>query len=106
MCRIKQFIVMSMVVVFLMGCAGQQVKNTTLAEAPDGAGAGENTTEERGCESPPCGSFYERNRHIIKHVFIATLVVAEIALFWYLADEYHDSHDSYLWIGPLWPVWY
>ena len=106
MVRIKHSIAVWMVLVFFIGCAGQQVKNTVPGEAPGNEAAAEETAEARGCEGQPCGSFYERNRSIIHNVFIATLVVAEIALFWYLADEYHDSHDSYLWIGPLWPWWY
>jgi len=103
---IRQIIVVCMVLVLLIGCAGQTIRNNASSINNGCNTAREDTAKQWDENYQNTETFYERNRHIITDVFLATLVVAEIALFWYLVDEYHDSKRPFLWIGPLWPWWY
>ena len=104
--RINQCIIVWVAMVLLTGCSGQPVRKDTQAMTPGGEVAGGDMQAEQGFGSQPGETFYERNRSLIKDVFIATLVVTEIALFWYLVDKHHDSDMAFYWIDPLWPAWY
>jgi hypothetical protein len=105
MCRIKPFI-MCMAVVFLIACAGQPVRNTASLTNKDCKTTQEEVAKQWDAKSQSTETFYERNRQIMTDALIFALVVTEICLFWYLADKHYDKNEPFLWIGPIWPLWY
>ena len=105
MYRIKPFIV-CMVVVFLIACAGQPVRNSTLPTDQGKEATDKNIAEQWEPEEQQSRLFNDKSLHIMSDVLIAALVVTEICLFWYLMDKHYDSKDPLLWIGPIWPLWY
>ncbi|MBW1847403.1 MAG: hypothetical protein JRJ27_09735 [Deltaproteobacteria bacterium] len=105
MYRMKPFIV-CMAVIFLIACAGQQVRNSSQPIDPGKETTDENIAEQWESEEQQSRMFSDRSLHIISEVLIAALVVTEICLFWYLVDKHYDSKDPFLWISPIWPLWY
>jgi len=103
--HVKHISIVWLMVVFIIGCAGQPVRNSAPPAVPDGETAQGNTAEQWSSENQYSQTFYERNRKIIADALIVALVVTEICLFWYLADSHHHSHHHH-YVGPVLPVWY
>jgi len=105
MYRMKPFIA-CMAVVFLIACAGQKVKNNAQPTNPGKETTDEKITEQWEPEEQQTKMFSARSLHIMSDVLIAALVVTEICLFWYFMDKHYDSKEPFLWIGPIWPLYY
>ena len=105
MYKMKTFIV-CMVVVFLIACAGQQIRNSVQPTKPDKNTSDENVTKQWEPENQQSKWFNDRSLKIMGDVLVAALVVTEIYLFWYFIDQHHDSSEVFLWIDPFGPLWY
>lgn len=102
MYKMKPFI-LCMAIVFLIACAGQPVKNSTQPTGTDINTSDENLAKQWEPENKRSEWFNDRGLDIMADVLIAALVVTEVCLFWYWADQHHDSGEVFLWVDPFGP---
>ena len=107
--NIRKLLIVFMVAVFVIGCAGQPVKDNVPAKVPGEPTEHDGMTEEmdsnqlRMSEEAQVEMFTDRHLRIMGNILLTALVIGDIYIHWYMLDKYFDDGKGMIWVDPFWP---